>query len=283
MNTGRLPMAIGLMSLILSVGTSTAPADEREELEERLEQIRERIERFEAGDEKPPRDLVREEEALERELDRFEEGESDREEHGHLRAELREIQREIERHERKDKEPPRELVERAEHLEREIHEKEAGEHEHDERREIDHALDRLARLNPPEAEALRKLWREEPEEIHEIMGDVMPWIEEMEELRREDPELFEFEKKSRHLGFVCERIADEVRKASGEARKELIGELRRHLKELFEARLAVRKLQIRRVERELKELRTQVERMSTQSEKMIERRMQSVIADGEEW
>lgn len=274
-----LSVTVGIVAIAFC---SPAPviADEREELEERLADVQSQIDAFEDRDEEPPDELIHLEERLEARLDRREV----QEEREYIREKLRDLREIIERHEREGEEPPDELVEDVEALEDELKELEEFEGEREGKEgEMERALDLLSELNPPEAERLRMLREEKSERFHEVMRDLLPRLHELQELRREDPEMFEHEIRSHRLQFACDQLAERVRRARGEERAEAVEMLRNELRELFQVRLALRKLQIARIERELEELRSQVDKMSSQSEPMIERRLQVLIGGDEEW
>ncbi len=145
------------------------------------------------------------------------------------------------------------------------------------------ALNMLDQISKNQTDRLRRMRDRNEDEFFEVIVELVPWLEEMEEMQREDPEMFDLERKSHDLHFTCEQLADKAREAKPEARKRIKADLRQRITELFELRLKMRDLQIKRLETELAEVRRQVENMGNKQQEMIDRRMDQLLNTDDDW
>jgi hypothetical protein len=253
--------------------------EEFDDLEKNIHEIERRLIECQVEGKVPPEALIRQAEELRAHrarMIRHRESEAELEK---LRMVHREVKEEIEGFEADGRKPPAELERKESELLALIRRLESG------RPPIppdEQVLKALKELNPPEAEDLAKLQEAEPREFREIVERLLPWIEEMKDLQQRDPKLFELEKTSHQINFACERLAEDARRAKGEKRDVLAETLRGKLSELFGVRIDIRKYHIQQLEKELKELRAQVEKMTSQADSMIDRRLQRMLFTGEE-
>lgn len=201
------------------------------------------------------------------------------EEWDHLRERLGDVEAEITRLEARDRPVPhglaveeRELRERLEEIERAHHMEESQE-----------VLAFLQEISPEHAAELRHLLEEDPDEFLEHMGDLYEWVEHMHHLEEEDPELFELEKNSHRLRVQCDQLASRYRERREAERSQVAKELRDSLQTLFDLRIRIRRMQIDRLEKELKELRNGLDMMTGSRASMIDARFNTMIHGDVDW
>ena len=126
-----------------------------------------------------------------------------------------------------------------------------------------------------------ELAREEPGEAREIVTDVVHEARELLELRQEHPEAFE---KAMHRMAIERRsleLAERYRASKGEAREQLLKELRGVLSEAFSLRQAAMKGEMRELEEELDRLQTLVQKREANRDAIVERRIEELIGEDE--
>ena len=130
-----------------------------------------------------------------------------------------------------------------------------------------------------------ELARKEPGEAREIVTDVVHEARELLELREENPEAFEKAMHEPKLGRRSAELAERCRASKGEAREQLLKELRGVLSEAFGLRQASMKDEMRELERELQRLRTLVEKREENRDAIVERRIEQLTGEGDflEW
>jgi len=313
--TTKRMLTRGMVLFVLAAVISPALAERHvEALEEELESIQERIESYEEHDREAPAELVAEEEEIIAALEAIRAEEEEHEEGPGIERE-REHERpwhepeEEENHERLNherlKEEAEEILDELEAITGEIEALRRGrervpvELTHEAAQLLDEievllreeealrpmvARRWMEAFSPVHLERMERVRRREPAHYERILQDVLPHLLEMQRLRLEHPERFALERVSFQLNLECEHLANRLRWVRGtEERDEVIGQLRDKLRELFRVRLEMREMEIRRLERELEELRGHVKRMREDAEGMVDRRLNSLISEGERW
>ena len=141
----------------------------------------------------------------------------------------------------------------------------------------------FAEIAPEEAEELQRLRRENRREFFMRMREILPEMKRLAEMKEKDPEAFERTIHERHLEHRAMRLAREAREAEGDRREELVEQARKHLDELFEARMRDRDTRIEQLEHELERLRHEQEQRREQRGDLIERRLNELMGEALEF
>ena len=108
----------------------------------------------------------------------------------------------------------------------------------------------------------------------------------MKRIRQSHPELFELEKHILTVDHKSEQIGMRVQKMEpGPQHERLVEELTQHLKEAFDLKQQQRRMQAEEIERELREIRTRIQKRDLNKQRIIARRLDDLAADHEvyEW
>ena len=186
--------------------------------------------------------------------------------------------------------------ERLEELERE-REREVAEEEFGLEREFRHVLTSqnrkiLEKDLPGFLKLMDALKKSQDADAGEELEEIMEHTLELLEMREEEPGEYRNELKNiqrelelRSIQFHTEQLGQVIQKKTfgqnngGPSRDELVKELKKSLIKEFDLRLASRQREIEQVERELKQLKSRVERREKKRDLIIQRRMQELMGE----
>lgn len=118
---------------------------------------------------------------------------------------------------------------------------------------------------------------EEKFELFEAVHRLADMAQRMVEVKREEPEAYPKVKEMYELEIEAQRLSRAFSKASEEEQKEIKRELRKVLERNFEISQEVRELEAKRVEEELKEIRSLLEERQKHREIIIDRHMHTLL------
>lgn len=107
------------------------------------------------------------------------------------------------------------------------------------------------------------------------MGRGMDW----RELQRTDPELYEAERQDMELERRTFELVGKYRQASAQERAALKMEVQEAVAKHFEVRQRKRQLQLTRMERELKQMREEIQRRDEAKDQIVGRRLNELIGE----
>jgi hypothetical protein len=100
-------------------------------------------------------------------------------------------------------------------------------------------------------------------------------------MRQVDPEMAELVEQDQELERETYQLADLIRRASAEKRKEIRASLEAVINEHFEVRQNRRKLELERLEAELTRLRESIETRTKARQEIVDRRVAEVLGEDE--
>lgn len=110
-----------------------------------------------------------------------------------------------------------------------------------------------------------------------------PPPEEMDRMRRQDPEMFTLVEQDQQLERECSKMAEQIRQQTDKtAQKEARDKLAEVVKKHFDVRQKQRQLRLTRLEEELKRVKEAVEARQAQAEQIIKRRLNELTGDVED-
>lgn len=110
-----------------------------------------------------------------------------------------------------------------------------------------------------------------------------PPPEEMDRMRRQDPEMFTLVEQDQQLERECSKMAEQIRQQTDKtANKEARDKLAEVVKKHFDVRQKQRQLRLTRLEEELKRVKEAVEARQAQAEQIIKRRLNELTGDVED-
>ncbi len=137
----------------------------------------------------------------------------------------------------------------------------------------------LEQYVPDALQALEELKKEMPEEYEEEIHMRAEMMMYLEELKATNPEMFNRMIEAEKLEYKTWKMAEEISQTRDDARKkQLTVELKTLLEKIFEIRLEERALEIQELEKELKEMKSLIEKRKAMKEKIIERHLQELIS-----
>ena len=143
--------------------------------------------------------------------------------------------------------------------------------------DIEVALEVLAEFSAERAQELRELAKDDPQAAAEKIARVYPRIQEMVELKREDPRRFELHLQSmrtmKQLWPLRRQIIDAKREGNEQRVAELTPQYREHVAQMFEIRLELRRLEIEKLRAEVQKLEDEIEDLDTNRQEHIEAAM----------
>lgn len=137
--------------------------------------------------------------------------------------------------------------------------------------------------NMPESlEMMKKLRTESPGEYDEVFEDEIEMLVDtiiyLEEVRREDPKLFQRLLEAEKLEYKTWGLAEEYRKTTAKDKKEQIRtEMKEALNRIFELRLKEKEMEIQDLEKELKSLKEMLTRRRDFKDRIIDNRMRELL------
>ena len=131
---------------------------------------------------------------------------------------------------------------------------------------------------PHMLQRLNRLRAVEPDEYHEHLREIAHHIAGYREMQEVAPEIAKALLRSRQVEQECHALAERIHETDDEReRGELTTRLRAMLEEVFDLRLKRPELQIRRMEREIEEIRAAIEKRKENREAIVERRLQEMV------
>jgi hypothetical protein len=104
----------------------------------------------------------------------------------------------------------------------------------------------------------------------------------LQELQRIDPEMYELEKADRELEFESHQLVQRYHRAPLDQRETMREELKQLIDKHFEVRQSRRELQLKRLQNELEELRTAIERRNEAREQIVGRRVADLLGEADD-
>ncbi|MBN2577869.1 MAG: hypothetical protein JXB10_02675 [Pirellulales bacterium] len=92
-----------------------------------------------------------------------------------------------------------------------------------------------------------------------------------------DPEMFELGQKENQLEMKVRQLLDQFRVVEGDRKEEIKGELRETVFQQFEVRQQRRRLELKRLEEELKHMQEVIERRDKARDQIIDRHISELI------
>lgn len=111
-----------------------------------------------------------------------------------------------------------------------------------------------------------------------MRGPGMDW----EQLRRDDPEMFELMKSDQDMEGQEFELAEQLRKAKGEQRDALKKQIQEVVQKHFDVRQKRRQLNLTRIEQDLQRMRDELKRREEARESIIKRRTMELVGDRDE-
>ena len=137
----------------------------------------------------------------------------------------------------------------------------------------------MQRYFPHRLKEVQQLRRHEPEEAAEFFRDTLNETLELLELREEEAEEFERAIKELEVERKTEEMAQTFERATPEERKKLLAELKDMLDQAFEMRQKAMKTEVEHLEREMRRLKTMVEKREQNKALIIDRRIQQLTGE----
>ncbi|BBM82984.1 hypothetical protein [Candidatus Uabimicrobium amorphum] len=126
---------------------------------------------------------------------------------------------------------------------------------------------------PEMATILQRLQKENPEEFEETIDNLYEDMEELEELKRENPDMFALAVRAQRHSIRSEILADRYRETKDEALKK---QLLESLNIVFDTKIAMQKHEMQHLVRELQELKERLTRKVTNKGKIIQQRFEEM-------
>ena len=145
-------------------------------------------------------------------------------------------------------------------------------------------LEVLKELNPHELEELERLRLVDRRAYTERIEGRWPEAQELDELRRHDPDRFRTMIKLHRMESETHALAQKTRNLEGESRARAMEQLRRAL-EIFDFKQEQREREVERISKELERLKEGLGRRSERREEIIDRRQGELLGELEplEW
>lgn len=147
-------------------------------------------------------------------------------------------------------------------------------------------LERIKAEEPEEIEPLRKEKLKNPARYEEQLAKFWNDLGRLERFKRENPARYNNLKKQLQLERDCRSVVQQFRKTNDAAqRAKLRIDLKNYLTELFNLRETEREEKVAELEQELAELREMLAFRAKNKDKIIEKRLNEMIGEGEklEW
>lgn len=145
--------------------------------------------------------------------------------------------------------------------------------------ELEFALSMLAQFRPDTAKQLREQAQDDPQQVADRIAREYPRIQEFIQMKLDDPARFELHNQSMRVMRETWQLKRQLRAARGEDNEALVeeleGKIREQVAEMFDIRLALRRL-------ELEELRARVQELEAELEEVQENREEHINKKAEE-
>ena len=101
----------------------------------------------------------------------------------------------------------------------------------------------------------------------------------LEELKRNDPEMYELSKKDEDLNREAMQLGDQIRRAPRDSREALKKQLQETVQKHFDARQARRELQLKRLAEEIEKMKSTITKRQEMKEQIIGRRVAELAGE----
>jgi hypothetical protein len=147
--------------------------------------------------------------------------------------------------------------------------------------DLDVALDILAEFRADTAQELRELAKDNPEAAAARLARSFPRIHEFIQMKQREPERFDLHLRSmrvmRETWQLKKQIFEARRDGNAEAIDELSGKLREQVAEMFDIRLALRRLEVEELRAKLQEVEAELEDAEQNREAYIDEKLEEEL------
>jgi predicted nucleic acid-binding Zn-ribbon protein len=150
--------------------------------------------------------------------------------------------------------------------------------------DMERALQFAREFEPGTHRKLEQLIREKRhDDAMRLARDVMPRIQQMEELKATNPDGFRRQQDIASAERDAWALSDKLRKSEGDDRARMREELLKSLGRLFEMRESARAKELEELEKRVAELKSMLRKRQENKDKIIEKRAQEMVGEEFEW
>jgi len=151
--------------------------------------------------------------------------------------------------------------------------------------QIEQVLEVLEDYRPEMAEQIREMRERDPQRAEQLLRRALMFVRPMVQMQQTDPEGYELHLRDAKLDRESQEIARRLRAADGREADKLHGQLRDVLAAHFDVRQQIRERKLAELERQIEQLRTQIETRAESRDRLVEQRYSELTGQSQrpEW